>query len=204
MPCTPRVPWTYPGPGPTIGFMTTPEPLTHVARLSDAERDQAVELLRDHSVQGRLSHDTFMRRIDLALQARERAELDALTSDLPPAQGPVSRLLVGSVQALSAFGLRLQRAWQNPRLASITLPAAGSAPLRIGRLEGCDLRLGSTSVSRVHAELFRDAEGADWLLRDLGSTNGTQVNGSRIIGTAVVRPGDRVTFGDAAFRLLAR
>ena len=75
--------------------------------------------------------------------------------------------------------------------------------MRVGRLEGCDLRLSHDSVSRVHAELFRDG-GDGWLLRDLGSTNGTQVNGSRIIGTVAVRPGDRVVFGSSAFRLSAR
>ncbi|QMU67629.1 DUF1707 and FHA domain-containing protein [Streptacidiphilus sp. P02-A3a] len=182
--------------------MTTPEPLTNVARLSDAERDQAIELLRDHSVQGRLSHETFMRRIDLVLHARGRAELDALTSDLP-SQGRFARLLVGSVRAVSSFGLRLQSAWRHPRLDSITLPASGPERLRIGRQEGCDLRLNDTSISRVHAELSGDGAGG-WLLHDLGSTNGTQVNGSRIIGTVAVRPGDRVVFGNAAFRLIAR
>ncbi|QMU75092.1 FHA domain-containing protein [Streptacidiphilus sp. PB12-B1b] len=182
--------------------MTTPEPLTDVARLSDAERDQAIELLRDHSVQGRLSHETFLRRIDLVLHARGRSELDAVTADLPERSG-LARLLVGSVRALSSLGLRLQNAWQHPRLPSITLPATDSAPLRIGRLEGCDLRLSHTSVSRVHAELLREP-GDRWLLRDLGSTNGTQVNGSRIIGTVAVRPGDRVAFGGAVYRLAAR
>jgi hypothetical protein len=179
--------------------MTTPEPLTAVARLSDAERDAAIELLRDHSAQGRLSHETFLHRIDLVLHARGRAELDAVTSDLPT-QGRLARLLVGSVKAVSSFGMRLQQAWRQPRLPSILLPVTDSAPLRIGRLEGCDLRLGHTSVSRVHAELLR-ADGDRWLLRDLGSTNGTLVNGSRIVGTVAVRPGDLVTFGDAAYRL---
>ena len=190
--------------------MTTPEPLTDVARLSDAERDQAIELLRDHSVQGRLSHETFLRRMDLVLRARGRAELDALTCDLPT-QGSASRLLVSSVRALSSLGHRLQLAWRQPRLTPITLPEGGSAPLRIGRLAGCDLRLTDPSVSRVHAELLRDdradgggdVSGSGWLLRDLGSTNGTQVNGSRIISAVPVRPGDRVVFGNIAFRLTA-
>jgi FHA domain/Domain of unknown function (DUF1707) len=196
--------------------MTMPEPRTQVARLSDAERDQAIELLRDHSVQGRLSHETFLRRIDLVLHARGRAELDAVISDLP-SHRRFSDLLFGSVRALSSFGFRLQTAWGNPRLPSITLPETGGAPLRIGRWEGCDLRLSHTSVSRVHAELFRGWDepgdkpesvagsgGGGWLLRDLGSTNGTQVNGSRIIGAVPVRPGDRVVFGNTAFRLIAR
>jgi pSer/pThr/pTyr-binding forkhead associated (FHA) protein len=42
-----------------------------------------------------------------------------------------------------------------------------------------------------------------WVLRDLGSTNGTTVNGRRVIGAAVVREGDQVAFGRTAFRLSA-
>ena len=181
--------------------MTMPEPLTDAARVSDAERDRAIAVLRDHSAQGRLSPDTFMRRIDLALRAQGRAELDALTADLPT-RGRLAGLLERTVKAASGWGLRLQGAWQHPRLPSITLPQDDSAPLRIGRQPGCDLRLSHLSVSRVHAELRH--EGEAWLLRDLGSTNGTSVNGSRIIGTAAVRPGDRIAFGHAQFRLGAR
>ncbi len=52
---------------------------------------------------------------------------------------------------------------------------------------------------QVHAELSR--QGGLWVLRDLGSTNGTTVNGRRVIGAAVVREGDQVGFGQMAFRL---
>ncbi len=41
------------------------------------------------------------------------------------------------------------------------------------------------------------------MLRDLGSTNGTTVNGRRVIGAAVVRDGDQISFGHMAFRLAA-
>lgn len=61
--------------------------------------------------------------------------------------------------------------------------------------------LGDPAVSRWHADLRVGPATGLWRLRDLGSTNGTRVNGWRI-DTAVVRPGDRVTFG-AADRLLA-
>ncbi|MEY9963081.1 hypothetical protein ABIA33_001107 [Streptacidiphilus sp. MAP12-16] len=181
--------------------MTTPEPLTHVARLSDAERDQAIEVLREHSAQGRLSQDTFMRRIELALTARGRDELDELTADLP-SQGRLARLALGAVGAVSAFGVRARSAWQNPRLPALVLPGTEMPTLRIGRLPGSDLKLSHDSVSRVHAELHRDGE--SWTLRDLGSTNGTHVNGSRIIGAVTVRPGDRVAFGHTAFRLASQ
>jgi pSer/pThr/pTyr-binding forkhead associated (FHA) protein len=57
-------------------------------------------------------------------------------------------------------------------------------------------------VSRRHAELWRDGE--RWLLRDLGSSNGTRVNGVRVTEDVEVRPGDRVSLGGAAYRLRAR
>ncbi len=42
-----------------------------------------------------------------------------------------------------------------------------------------------------------------WILRDLGSTNGTTVNGRRVVGAVVVQEGDQVAFGRIAFRLAA-
>jgi len=58
------------------------------------------------------------------------------------------------------------------------------------------------TVSRYHAELRRQDE--EWLLVDLESTNGTRLNGWRIDGPVVVRPGDQVTFGGVRFRLARR
>ncbi|WP_240483339.1 DUF1707 SHOCT-like domain-containing protein, partial [Streptomyces pathocidini] len=52
------------------------------ARLSDADRDRVIEVLREGTAQGRLSQDTFLRRMELAFAARGRDELDALTADL--------------------------------------------------------------------------------------------------------------------------
>lgn len=53
----------------------------------------------------------------------------------------------------------------------------------------------------MHAELT--VHGGRWLLRDLGSTNGTCVNGQRVTGTVSVREGDQVSFGTMMFRLSA-
>ena len=57
----------------------------------------------------------------------------------------------------------------------------------IGRSSGCELVLADDTVSRRHAELF--IEDGRWLLRDLDSSNGTWLNGRRIV-EAEVRPGD--------------
>ena len=96
-------------------------------RVSDAERDQVLRALRDAAVEGRLSNDSFARRLDLALRSPSRDEL---------ADG---------------------------------------------------------SVSRSHARLNAGPDG--WVLTDLGSTNGTRVNGWIVNRPQVVRPGDVVTFG---------
>ncbi|MPY64092.1 DUF1707 and FHA domain-containing protein [Streptomyces spongiae] len=174
---------------------------TYPARLSDAERDRALKVLRDGVALGRLSHDTFIRRMELALIARRSDELAALTADLPT-ESRWSRLVFGTVEAVSGFTVRLRRAWQSERLPKLLLPhPEGGHPLRIGRDPANGLRLNHETVSRVHAELRR--QGGLWVLRDLGSTNGTTVNGRRVIGAAVVRDGDQVSFGQMAFRLAA-
>ncbi|MFB7089229.1 FHA domain-containing protein [Streptomyces sp. NPDC056296] len=172
---------------------------TYPARLSDAERDKALKVLRDGVAMGRLSHDTFIRRMELALAARRLEDLALLTADLPT-EGRVSRLVFGTVEAVSGFGVRLRRAWQAERLPKLLLPHPGAGhSLRIGRDPANGLRLTHETVSRVHAELSR--QGGMWVLRDLGSTNGTTVNGRRVIGAAVVREGDQIGFGQMAFRL---
>ncbi|MGV9252439.1 FHA domain-containing protein [Streptomyces sp. NPDC003697] len=174
---------------------------TYPARLSDAERDKALKVLRDGVAVGRLSHDTFVRRMELALAARRPDELAALTSDLRT-EGRLICLVFGTVEAVSGFTVRLRRAWQAERLPKLLLPHPGTAhPLRIGRDPASGLRLTHDTVSRVHAELRR--QGGRWILRDLGSTNGTTVNGRRVVGAVVVREGDQVAFGRVTFRLSA-
>ncbi|MEV5612673.1 DUF1707 and FHA domain-containing protein [Streptomyces sp. NPDC052225] len=174
---------------------------TYPARVSDAERDRALKVLRDGAALGRLSHDTFVRRMELALAARKPDELAALTADLRP-ENRWTRAVFGAVGAVSGFTVRLRRAWTVERLPKLLLPpVANPYPLRIGRDPANGLRLSHETVSRVHAELSR--QGGTWVLRDLGSTNGTSVNGRRVIGAAVVQDGDQVAFGRMSFRLSA-
>ena len=70
---------------------TTPD----AVRASDEERDEAVSELREQFAEGRLSHETFMQRMDQALGARSRRQLDGLFTDLPrarPGAGAVAAL----------------------------------------------------------------------------------------------------------------
>ncbi len=65
--------------------------------------------------------------------------------------------------------------------------------LGIGRQDTSDVSLSDPGVSRRHAEIRR--EGDEWVVVDLGSTNGTLVNGKRVKRHRLV-PGDRVVVGD--------
>jgi pSer/pThr/pTyr-binding forkhead associated (FHA) protein len=103
------------------------------------------------------------------------------------------------VEWLSRLGADLAAAWERPRIPVIALPASAAAPVTIGRANDCDCVLADATVSRRHAELRRD--GGRWLLRDLGSRNGTRVNGMRVLETTEVHPGDRVALGEARYRL---
>ncbi|MFB9837785.1 FHA domain-containing protein [Actinoallomurus acaciae] len=168
------------------------------ARASDADRDRVLRELRDRVADGRLSHETFEQRVESALRARSHAELTALVSDLPPASRLV-RGLAGAVTSLSSMTARLEAAWRAPRLPRFALPPHDWSRLLIGRAPGCQFVVTDLSVSRVHAELRR--AGDNWLLADLGSMNGTLVNGYRIVAPTRVRPGDEIAFGKTRFIL---
>ncbi|MGI8775774.1 MAG: FhaA domain-containing protein [Actinomycetota bacterium] len=66
------------------------------------------------------------------------------------------------------------------------------APVTVGRLSNNDVVLSDSNVSRRHAELRR--EGSTWTVRDLGSTNGTVVNG-KPVSEQELKEGDRLSFG---------
>jgi len=66
--------------------------------------------------------------------------------------------------------------------------------LTVGRGGGCGVVIPDDQfVSTVHARLFR--RGDDLFVEDLGSRNGTFVNGEKVVATTKLRRGDRVQFG---------
>ncbi len=78
------------------------------------------------------------------------------------------------------------RSWESPEL------------LRIGRLDPLEIVLDDNSVSRYHAEVRFTDRG--WRVRDLGSTNGTRLNGVRLgNGQWPLRVRDLLQFGEVAF-----
>jgi pSer/pThr/pTyr-binding forkhead associated (FHA) protein len=71
-------------------------------------------------------------------------------------------------------------------------PGAHTSVL-VGRASACEVVLADRTVSRLHARFERD--GSEWIVRDLGSRNGTAVNGVGVDRMARVRAGDFVSFG---------
>ncbi len=72
----------------------------------------------------------------------------------------------------------------------------GNAPLVLGRLPECDIVISDTKASRRHAEFHR--AGNDVVVLDLGSTNGTRVNGA-LVTRQRLNDGDEVTIGSTSF-----
>ena len=72
------------------------------------------------------------------------------------------------------------------------------ASVVVGRHRWCDVRIASPRVSRRHCCLALDRGGV--LVRDLGSTNGTWINGLRI-EEGVLRPGDELEIAHCRYQL---
>src|SRR5438270_682423 len=101
----------------------------------------------------------------------------------------------------------LPAAWDcsNSSVALDALPdgsrvAIGDEPVTIGRQAECDVVLEDTNVSRRHAEVRR--QGEDYVFVDLGSTNGSKVNGTRVKQQALT-DGDEITLGKTLLRFEA-
>ncbi len=85
------------------------------------------------------------------------------------------------------------------------VPAGGGDPiplrksrLLIGRRDSCDITLAYANVSSKHCEL--EFLGGFWQVRDLGSSNGTKVNGKRV-DTKFLQPGDELGVGKHYFKI---
>ena len=74
-----------------------------------------------------------------------------------------------------------------------TFPLEGDQ-LIIGRDAVSNVAINDAEVSRKHARL--NFQGGKYVLEDLGSTNGTFVNGQRLVSAAVLKPGDVVSLGE--------
>lgn len=70
----------------------------------------------------------------------------------------------------------------------------------IGRGRDADIRLDDPNISRTHVQF--SAQGADWIASDMGSTNGTRLNGGNLSGPTLLRSGDVVELGNSVLRFV--
>ena len=75
----------------------------------------------------------------------------------------------------------------------------GDGVTTAGRHDECQLRIKSSEVSRRHCQFFE--KNGLLLVKDMGSSNGTFLNGKRIEGQRVLEPGDELTIGPVKLRV---
>ncbi len=187
------------GAGLPAGYPGEPgrKPAPDAIRVSDAERDKVINELSERYGEGRLSYDTFQLRIEAAMKARSRRDLAALVADLPSGNRLRAAVAGRWQRARAAVAGAMSPALRPTSLPVLQFPSGEQCEFTIGRDQACDMVLPDPTVSRWHAGLKRDAGG--WMLDDLGSTNGTRVNGWRVRARVPVRDGDLVSFGAVTF-----
>lgn len=158
-----------------------------MGRASDDTRERTIAVLRDGLLAGRLGGETFVSRVDLAYRAKTHDVLAGLTRDLP---GPRRRLR----RLLDLLAPRDEAAAAMDALQPPDVPRGER--LVLGRENTCDYVIQDKTVSTRHAELERTDKG--WLIRDLGSRNGTRVNGWRA-SEQPLAAGDEVALGARRF-----
>lgn len=145
--------------------------------------------------------DTMQR--ELADLARDHAREEGYTF-----MGPVEIVFhVDRSMRIGAFSVeaRLSEGDGGAGAGAIVLPSGdrfvlGDATVTIGRLPESVLVLEDPNVSRQHAEIR--PSGTGFVLVDLGSTNGSKVNGIKV-SERVLEDGDELTFGSTSFRFEA-
>ena len=158
--------------------------------LSEVDHEQVAEV-----------HDS--RERELAEAAREHARDEQYVF-----MGPVSvhlelseKLHAGSFQIVG----RMREGKGGSGAGALLLPTGeriqlGESVVTIGRRPESTLQLGDPNVSRNHAEIRPHGNG--WVVVDLGSTNGSRVNGTRV-STHELHEGDEISFGNTVLRFEA-
>lgn len=139
------------------------------------ERPFEVRLVEDP---GLAEGDFAVRPADAPVVAPDREPTGdpARTAVVPPVRPVVARLVA----------------------ADGTLHVLEGDRVRVGRQATCGVVLQDPNVSREHAQLRRGPSG--WTVLDLGSTNGTRINGRGASGEQLLASGDEIAFGSVTVR----
>ena len=172
---------------------------------------------------GRFGIFSHLREAPLAAPVAPAPAPDAAPAPAPVAQAPVAPLApaVPAATEMPLPGFTITPAIDEapvPAAAAPVTPVQHSAPativlpsgqrlavtahaITIGRLPECTIVLNDPNTSRRHAEIRRGLQGTTVV--DLGSTNGTKVNGQRITGDHTLAAGDIITVGNTHLRFEA-
>ncbi len=156
----------------------------------------------------RIGHDEFRFYSDVASPTppRSRRSVPQVTAPRPPT-GAGARLS-DTMHGLPPSALSAAATPTQPQVAPLASLLVRSGTLKgrrlpvkvpvvnIGRADFNDVVIADPSVSTSHAKLQRRDD--VWVLTDLGSTNGTFVEGERLSGEVALGPGTTVKFGDVA------
>lgn len=122
-------------------------------------------------------------------------------SDPPPEAGLVPAMAAGGVGVTTSPGA--QRTGQlvvvEPGHISGTAFPLSDGELTVGRGAGCSIVLDDRHVSSLHARVWHD--GSRWLVEDLGSTNGTWLNGEQVGGPRPLATGDHLAMGNVVLEV---
>ncbi len=175
---------------------------------------------RTVGVRGTIAPNVFVFALAPADLERFESFSDALTRELADAAREHARdegyVFMGPVEVhlnldpelrTGSFGLsaRFKEGVGGTSGGSLVLPDGKrvrltDATVTLGRAAECEIRLADTSVSRRHAEVRR--QGSNIVVVDLGSTNGTKVNGSPVRERRLA-DGDEITVGTTSLRFEA-
>jgi hypothetical protein len=133
---------------------------------------------------------------EFGIQTRVVQPDDVDEVEEPPADDQAGRTMIYSSAGRVAEPLE-ERARSRNQTALLLYAGkrlvVGPTGVTLGRSRQCEIVLDDPNVSRQHAEIR--PRGGSWVLTDLGSTNGSTVNGRRIDGPEVLKPGDELEFG---------
>jgi hypothetical protein len=172
--------------GRTLGVRGTVVPNHFVVHVSDADFERfegfhdalVTELCDTVRDSARESHYHFVGPVDVSVVADPQAGIGDLRVDatiVAGADGPGGTLVLPD-------GKRIE---------------LGDDPVRVGRLPDCAIPLSDSQISRHHAEFRRAEQGFEVV--DLGSLNGTTVNGVKVQQHALT-DGDVISVGETAIR----
>lgn len=168
----------------------------------DDLRDELAAYLLEHARRERVA---FMTRPEIGFETDERLRLGEFGIQArlvrPEDKGGVTRGEAGHTSVYSTaqrIAEPLAEATESRRVRAQLryegrATVLGSSGAVLGRSRDCDVVVSDENVSRRHAEVR--PSGSQWIVRDLGSTNGVKVNGQRIRDAQPLRNGDTIQIG---------